>query len=1130
MRFTFLFIIFQLVYQHGISQDTTWVNTFNFNSKTRDTVVYFPDGDHNQYEKILMYYGMRCKGGLVSTGTDRNKGCGEWDYSCNTSIIDSSRTDSIRRYHPDYVINGFNEDFFAYTTQPTYFYTHYILEDVNPTNTNNIVRKDVGDHSESKVIIDKQHTSGKYFLYYTKEQIGLTGNTNLSGLSFNHNGNGTLDFLNIKVSQTDAENIDISSVQSLSFSEVVNRHVTFNGTGKTDVYFHTPFSINANMGLVFEISFGSSIEKIGNLEILGSGYTDTGLISDVNDHYLKSGVGSVGDLSVDAIQNVKNEITIAFWANGDAEKLPNNNSILYATDQAGNRQINVHLPWSNSKIYWDCGYADGGYDRVERTANAADFKGKWSFWTFTKNITTGSMKIYLNGKVWATANSKTKPIDIKKFVLGSNIEENLPYFGGIDDFTIWEKELTASEINQIMFQNPASITNLSSVLLAYYDMNDISSGSLHDKSPHNGIMSFKNKGFIASDRPKNFFKTFSFDVNKPNLTLLTGTANITKSDIIVRDSTMNFPYEIIPYSVVNNDLIQGTSLYYWLGGFQDVYDEDGNVIDEVEFPIEDILEISELSYFVFSPSKFEIMSFVTPYGIGLDLGADGKTWLFDLTDFGPILKGNKRLVMDKGGEYQEEMNLRFAFIKGTPSRNVKDIHQVWPVNSYNYSDILNNRQLEPREITVENDVQNAKVRVVTTGHGQEGEFIPRSHSININGGTSEFVWSLWKECADNPIYPQGGTWVYDRAGWCPGAPSDLREFEISSLVGNKSTFSIDYGLNTASGDSRYIVNAQVVKYGPYNFNLDAAIETILSPSTQVEYLRQNPICSNPEILVKNQGGSQISSIQFSYGVVGFAEKTFTWTGNLEPQSIEKITLPSMDYEAMLTGNQFFAEIKGINNSTDEYSNNNKKISHIAPVQILEDGIIVAIKTNSRPLETTWKVINDLGQTIKTSRNNMLPFTVYTDTIKGLSGCFQLIFQDSDEDGISWWANGDGDGYIRYKSIDGNWITLNPDFGKYTGINFVSGIKIGTQDSNFNSKISISPNPAYLATSVHCIDLVGETKIKLYDQSGRVHYENIVHLNGTAFQKDIDISSLISGFYYINVTNSTLTKTQKIIKL
>ena len=54
---------------------------------------------------------------------------------------------------------------------------------------------------------------------------------------------------------------------------------------------------------------------------------------------------------------------------------------------------------------------------------------------------------------------------------------------------------------------------------------------------------------------------------------------------------------------------------------------------------------------------FQIMSFVTPYGAYLDLGVDGKTWYFDVTDYSPILKGSKNMTMSGGGQWQEDMNI-----------------------------------------------------------------------------------------------------------------------------------------------------------------------------------------------------------------------------------------------------------------------------------------------------------------------------------------------------------------------------------------------------------------------------------------------------------------------------------------
>ncbi len=42
------------------------------------------------------------------------------------------------------------------------------------------------------------------------------------------------------------------------------------------------------------------------------------------------------------------------------------------------------------------------------------------------------------------------------------------------------------------------------------------------------------------------------------------------------------------------------------------------------------------------------------------------------------------------------------------------------------------------------------------------------------------------ECADNALFPQGGTWIYDRAGWCPGAPVDTRDMELTPACGRET--------------------------------------------------------------------------------------------------------------------------------------------------------------------------------------------------------------------------------------------------------------------------------------------------------------------------------------------------------
>ena len=91
-------------------------------------------------------------------------------------------------------------------------------------------------------------------------------------------------------------------------------------------------------------------------------------------------------------------ITASFWARGDAA-LPANTSILCALDANDVRTLNVHLPWGDGTISFDCGSDGRDYDHMQKGAQPGDYKGAWGHWAFTKDA-AGEMRIYLNGALW----------------------------------------------------------------------------------------------------------------------------------------------------------------------------------------------------------------------------------------------------------------------------------------------------------------------------------------------------------------------------------------------------------------------------------------------------------------------------------------------------------------------------------------------------------------------------------------------------------------------------------------------------------------------------------------------------------------------------------------------------------
>ena len=68
--------------------------------------------------------------------------------------------------------------------------------------------------------------------------------------------------------------------------------------------------------------------------------------------------------------------------------------------------------------------------------------------------------------------------------------------------------------------------------------------------------------------------------------------------------------------------------------------------------------------------RYELSRYITPYGINLTLGPDGWAWVFDVTDYAPLLKDSVELEC---GNWQELLDLKFAFIEGTPPRDVQNV-------------------------------------------------------------------------------------------------------------------------------------------------------------------------------------------------------------------------------------------------------------------------------------------------------------------------------------------------------------------------------------------------------------------------------------------------------------------------
>ncbi len=177
----------------------------------------------------------------------------------------------------------------------------------------------------------------------------------------------------------------------------------------------------------------------------------------------------------------------------------------------------------------------------------------------------------------------------------------------------------------------------------------------------------------------------------------------------------------------------------------------------------------------------ELARVITPYDITGGNYPGTCAWEEDVTDFQHLLRGQV-ILGSQIGTYIGAPNgwlvtVDFLFEEGVPEAQSCGLETLWLHNGayYGFPEHPWDEYVPPVTVTVPEDVDSVKLRITTTGHGQgntynAAEFSEMLHSVFV--GADYFSHILWRDdCAQNPCSPQGGTWQYNRAGWCPGSIS-----------------------------------------------------------------------------------------------------------------------------------------------------------------------------------------------------------------------------------------------------------------------------------------------------------------------------------------------------------------------
>ena len=553
----------------------------------------------------------------------------------------------------------------------------------------------------------------------------------------------------------------------------------------------------------------------------------------------------------------------------------------------------------------------------------------------------------------------------------------------------------------------------------------------------------------------------------------------------------------------------------------------------------------------------EIVRFITPYGGSFNHTTWGFSWHMDVTDYAMFLHDSVEVEYVHGG-YEGtnvgwQVTVDFAVVNGDPVADPINFTQLWN-GSFNYGDTTNpiENYLTPDTQMVSPTAGLTKIRTLHTGHGEDindcSEFCSSTRTIKIDGNAVSTA-ARWRTCGNNALYPQAGTWIYDRANWCPGSIVHP-DFVLSTTLtpGIKHIFDFDmpaYIGGVASGGNGYAyedIDAQLFQYRSIKRSLDATIEEVYQPSALPEYSRTNPICNNPNVLIKNNGSTPINSIDIVYGLKGHGFQTYSWNGALKFEDTAGVILPNLVFPSTTTTSAVFqAYVTNINGGqTDQYHyDDTANVQLINLPAVYDTAFVIRFQLNNT-LDDNYYVTDALGNVVFSRLGvNSTVNQTYIDTVHLQPGCYTITMYDAGGDGLySSFNSAQGSGALMIKKLNAvpsNYYfkVFNADFGNFTQMSFFAVPNAFTSSINqIKSAASFNfdayPNPTAGKTIIEC-ELPKNTTGTLYlcDALGN----QLITTNLTSNQNvyELNLSELNSGFYFLKLQTEQGISVKKIIK-
>ncbi len=336
----------------------------------------------------------------------------------------------------------------------------------------------------------------------------------------------------------------------------------------------------------------------------------------------------------------------------------------------------------------------------------------------------------------------------------------------------------------------------------------------------------------------------------------------------------------------------------------------------------------------------------------------------------------------------------------------------------------------------------------------------------------------------------------------------ISELSVVGFIQNVTTKAVQQAANTSATPITGLYANDLTVGNPGNL-----MATYCDPSLE------------PTFELQNNGSLPLTSAEIRYKVNNGPESSYQWTGNLGFLQKTTIALPAISYTVQ---NANTLQIYGVstNGVTDNYPKNDTITYNFAIAPMPGTEVIVHVKTDDFPEETTWEIKDIQGATLATGGPYTLPRNNYTTTVQlGFGTCYQFTIYDAGGNGLCC-TSGIGFFKVYNGSIT---VSTGNTFGSSVTNQFYSLSGVGQGETPDAASFAVYPNPALNSTNISFTNAVKElVTVQVYNMQGAV-VVNMPAKEYASGQHEIglDCSSLNPGVYTVKLTAGSKVFTEKI---